>query len=112
MERMQTYVQYFWKNHLEKHFEEEETILFPALQHPLTEAAIADHKEIRELIKTPDDLSLLADQLEKHIRFEERTLFPFLEKELPEEVLTDIGKRLQQVHGVTEQDNYTDEFWV
>lgn len=114
-ERIHTYVQYFWNNHLEQHFKEEETILFAAIQDSLCEQAIAEHKELRKTIAataTTDNLNLLADTLDNHIRFEERILFPHLEKILAEETLAAIGKRLQAMHETHPKDLYADEFWV
>lgn len=119
-ERMQLYVQYFWDNHLRQHFEEEEKLLFAALQDRLCNQAISEHNNIRQLAAAvgsiipvlPEQLSLLADSIDNHIRFEERTLFPHIERELPEEVLTDIGLRLKLLQEGHPKDNYPDEFWV
>ncbi|RYY14781.1 MAG: hemerythrin domain-containing protein [Chitinophagaceae bacterium] len=119
-ERMQSYVKYFWDNHLLKHFVEEETILFTASQDDLVSQAIADHRHIRQLVEDtnlgkpvkPEQFKSIADALDDHIRFEERVLFPHLEKELPEIKLIELGNRLQQLHQAPEDDNYVDEFWV
>jgi len=119
-ERIQPYIQYFWDYHLQQHFEEEEKLLFAALQDDLCDQAILEHNNIRELVASvnriipvrPDKLILLADTVDNHIRFEERTLFPHIEKELPEEVLADIGLRLKLLHEGHPKDNYHDEFWV
>jgi len=119
-ERIKPYVKYFWDNHLRLHFEEEETLLFTALQDNLVAQAIAEHKHIKQLVGTitgtgpfqPDQFRALADALDKHIRFEERILFPYIEETLSEEKLTLLGKRLKQIHQTGEKDNYPDEFWV
>lgn len=119
-ERMQPYVRYFWDNHLQQHFKEEEEILFASLQDSLCDKAIAEHANIRQLFDTinsiipvlPEKLSLLADTLDDHIRFEERTLFPHIEKELPQETLAEIGRRLDGLHEGQPKDNYPDEFWI
>jgi hemerythrin-like domain-containing protein len=119
-ERMQSYVQYFWDNHLQQHFEEEERLLFATLQDSLCDQAISEHNNIRKLVEAvnsitpvpPNELTLLVDSIDNHIRFEERTLFPHIEKVLPEEVLTDIGIRLKLLHEGHPKDMYADEFWV
>jgi hemerythrin-like domain-containing protein len=118
--RIQPYVRYFWTQHLQQHFGEEESLLFSAAQDELCRQAEAEHREIRELILTishmealtPDNLHLLADLVDKHIRFEERVLFPHLEKILPEEMLASIGQRLTELHQTELKDQYPDEFWV
>jgi hemerythrin-like domain-containing protein len=115
-ERMRPYVKYFWDSHLKRHFEEEETLLFAAVQDELTERAYAEHREIRQLVESlstqPEPFRLLADAVDRHIRFEERILFPHIEKTLPETRLAEIGKRLQQLHQQVEKDDYADEFWT
>lgn len=119
-DRIQPYIKYFWENHLQKHFEEEETLLFILMQDSLVEEAIAEHKHIRQLMRAffttetvdPTQLNILADTLDNHIRFEERILFPHMEEKLPEEKLTELGSRLQELHPIREKDDYPDEFWV
>ncbi len=118
-DRIRPYVQYFWDNHLEQHFLEEETVLFAGLHDALCEQAIAEHAVIRQLIVetsaadiTEDKLSLLADSIDNHIRFEERTLFPHLEQLLQGNPLMAIGERLRQMHEAHLPDIYPDEFWV
>lgn len=118
-ERIRKYVHYFWDDHLQKHFEEEETILFNKIQHELCEKAYAEHTQIKGLIEEIDrgdapleKYILLADVLEQHIRFEERTLFPFLEKTLDPEQLSEIGTTLGPLHETANTDTYPDEFWL
>lgn len=118
--KIQPYIKYFWDNHLQKHFEEEETLLFALMQDSLIDVAIAEHKQIRQLIAAslttnPIDssqLNILADTLDNHIRFEERILFPHMEEKLPKEKLAELGSRLQELHPMREKDDYPDEFWV
>lgn len=119
-ERIQPYIKYFWENHLQKHFEEEETLLFILMQDSLVEEAIAEHKHIRQLMRAffttetvdPTQLNILADTLDNHIRFEERILFPHMEEKLSEEKLAELGSRLHELHPIREKDDYPDEFWV
>jgi hemerythrin-like domain-containing protein len=71
---------------LEPHFRAEETWLFPLLDEgglrTLFDRARADHKRLRELIRSAADpvtAREFADLLEAHVRFEERELFPRVE---------------------------------
>ena len=116
--RMKKYVQWFWQNHLEQHFLEEEGILFNAIPHPLCDEAIEQHTEIKKLIcdictnhPSGNSFSQFADMLDQHIRFEERTLFPLLEMEIPSELMENIGQKLDALHSEQQQDDYPDEFW-
>lgn len=119
-ERMQPYIRYFWNNHLKRHFEEEETLLFCLLEDSLMEEAIRQHEQIRKLIVVTiaieqtdaGQLHILADVLDNHIRFEERVLFPHMEESLSEEKLAKLGSVLQQLHPIREKDEYSDEFWT
>ena len=115
-ERIKNYINYHWDNSQSFHFDEEEKILFPYSDDELTQRAIDEHKEIRELLKTLNEvedfelLMLYADKVTEHIRFEERVLFPHLENILTEEQLAEVGKKLNEIHHHAE-DEYHDEFW-
>ena len=115
-ERIKNYINYHWDNSQSFHFDEEEKILFPYSNDELTQRALDEHKEIRELLKTLNEvedfelLTLYADKVTEHIRFEERVLFPHLENILTEEQLAEVGKRLNEIHHHAE-DEYHDEFW-
>ncbi|MBX3239450.1 MAG: hemerythrin domain-containing protein [Chitinophagaceae bacterium] len=112
-ERIQNYARYFFNEHLQPHFEEEESLLFRYADDELCKRAIAEHRQIADIIeKNPDDLTGFADRLDTHIRFEERFLFPHLEKTLPEETLAVVGDQLRELHANPKPDNYEDEFWV
>ncbi len=119
-ERIQPYVKYFWDNHLQRHFEEEETLLFACLQDSLVEQAVLEHRHIRELVDTvsntnavtENQLNNLVDTVDGHIRFEERTLFPHIERELTEKKLAELEVRLRELHQGQEKDEYLDEFWI
>ena len=118
-ERLRPYVLYFWNDHLEKHFQEEESLLFREVEDPQCRQAIAEHQQIEDLIASVREgdssnsanYSQLADLVEKHVRFEERQLFPFLEKAIPEDRLSEIGAQLENMHGSDAADVYQDEFW-
>ena len=115
-ERIKNYINYHWDNSQSFHFDEEEKILFPYSDDELTQRALDEHKEIRELLKALNEvedfelLTLYADKVTEPIRFEERVLFPHLENILTEEQLAEVGKKLNEIHHHAE-DEYHDEFW-
>lgn len=117
-ERIQLYVVYFRKHYLDKHFKEEEALLFhPSENDPLCQKAIAEHRLLEKMMDdfstkvTARQLLDFADQLDGHIRFEERVLFPQLEKSLSEEDLASLGEKLKALHAVPIQEDYPDVFW-
>lgn len=118
--RMRPYIKYFWQQHLEQHFAEEENLLFSLVNDDLTEQAIIEHKHIKQLVEaivhaadvSSDELNTLANTVDDHIRFEERKLFPHIEQQLSDKELAELGLRLQQLHATPEKDDYVDEFWL
>lgn len=119
--RIQPYVKYFLDNHLQHHFEEEETQLFIGLEEDkLVANALAEHQDIMgqidEVLSSANlDYSMLerlANAVDAHIRFEERKLFPHLENVLDENRLVEIGKILEMSHQTVDKDEYKDEFWA
>lgn len=118
-ERIRSYVLFFFKEDLEKHFTEEEQLLFCelAVDDRLRKVAEADHRAIRQLIgliteskHNPALLNQLADLLEKHIRFEERELFNHLQENIKEEDLAQIAKRFSNSSKLID-DQWEDVFW-
>jgi len=115
--RLQSYVIYFFKKHLDRHFQEEERLLFQDISSPLCLRALEEHRLIRELADAiegdgpEESFGVLADLVDSHIRFEERQLFPFLEKSLSNEELSRVGAALNRLHSHPEPDSYEDEFW-
>jgi iron-sulfur cluster repair protein YtfE (RIC family) len=92
---------------IEKHFTEEEEILFPAVEGKDTETDILienvleEHCRMRELISNlrmgkdiEENLYKFGALLEKHIRKEERVLFRKIEEVLTEEELGNLGEKL------------------
>lgn len=118
--RMQAYVQYFWDTHLQPHFGEEEALLFRQVPHKFCEAALAQHRQIQDLVgqitaagtAPPEAYAALAALIDEHIRFEEREVFPYLEASLSAESLSRIGAALKKTHAAPPADNYPDEFWL
>jgi len=119
VERIRKYVQYFWHQHLQSHFREEERILFAPIMDRQVQRAINEHKYIRQVIKElpnyPENkerkiLGKIADIVDEHVRYEERELLPHLERKLSEEQLEKIGELIQKHHSSL-QDHYEDQFW-
>jgi hypothetical protein len=112
------YVQWFWKNHLQEHFREEEQILAPHLPatNELVKQMMDEHQEIEAMVhinaNIEDETLLLnlAQTLDDHIRFEERQLFPYAEKTIPEKELNLIYEQLSRER--THCKNWETEFWV
>jgi hemerythrin-like domain-containing protein len=112
------YVQWFWKNHLEEHFREEEQILAPHLpaDNELLKRMFDEHESIEAWIQINENipdatlLSNLAQAINDHIRFEERQLFPYVEKVIPENELNLIYEQLSKEP--VECEKWEKEFWV
>ena len=118
-ERISNYVTFFFKEDLEKHFKEEEQLLFSKLpaDDVLRKQAEADHQAIYKLVaaieKKKDDavlLNKLADELEKHIRFEERELFNHLQDNIKADDLEAIANRFPNSSKAIDE-KWKDVFW-
>ncbi len=114
VERIKTYADWFFENHLIPHFDLEEEHIFSLLEpdSELVTRALADHRRLKSLFANTDDieesLHKIEDELEQHIRFEERILFPEIQKYATEEQLALI-ENIHNEEGF--QDNVEDEFW-
>lgn len=120
IERIREYVQYFWHQHLQPHFLEEENIFFVPIKDKLVQRAINEHKHIKQQIEDlacysgnneRKSLAKIADMVYEHVRYEERDLFPHLEKKLSKEQLENIGEEIEKHHPTSLQDQYEDQFW-
>lgn len=118
-DRISKYVLFFFKEDLEKHFKEEEQLLFIKLpvNDILRRQAEADHNIIYKLIdeirRNMNDIFLLnqlADALEKHIRFEERELFNHLQNNIRIKDLEIIAKRSSNNNSEIDE-KWEDVFW-
>lgn len=119
-ERIKSYVQYCFSQHLFDHFEWEETIVFPLVeeQNPLRKKALSQHKKLRKLYERLEtepekweiNLGLIEELLENHIRFEERELFNYIQDENSESILDKLGEELNHVHTSFIED-WSDSFW-
>jgi|SRR5690606_10081925 len=114
VKRIKKYSDWFYKEHIEPHFNLEEELIYPILNsdHELIKKAISEHRRLQRLFNDTDDLekslSLLEEELEKHIRFEERILFPEIQINARPEQLT----LIEEHHNDTAfEDNLSDEFW-
>ena len=120
LERLRKYVDYFWINHLEEHFKEEEELLFKHLDDPLCDKAKEDHQLIQKqvelitnsIVQQPQNYIDLIEMLNNHIRFEERELFSHLENILPLEILQATKNFFSPQNYTANKNNYADEFWV
>lgn len=119
--RVIDYVLFFYRNHLEQHFAEEEQYIFPLLEESDTmiQQAILEHDVIRSLIaklndgeRSVDLLKKLEKKLNDHIRFEERQLFPRIEQFASENELSDAGNIIAEIHRSNEEPVWDDEFWL
>lgn len=118
-ERISNYVLFFFKEDIEKHFREEEQLLFCILpvDDVLRKQGETDHQTIYRLIaaieEKKDDTSLLsqlADELEKHIRFEERELFNHLQNNSRADDLEAIANRSSNNSKAIDE-KWEDVFW-
>ena len=118
--RICEYVYYFWQQHLQPHFQEEEKFLFAPIKDRQVQRAINEHKYIRQQVKDlaqysennlRKGLAKIADLVDDHVRYEERQLFPHLERTLSKEQLENIGKQMEKHQQLSLGDVYEDQFW-
>ena len=113
-ERIKLYLNWFWKNYLNQHFEVEEKYIFPVLgsSHDLVKKALVEHRRLKRLFESSTDilknLSMIEEELDAHIRFEERVLFNEIQLVATEEQLQLIELNHNDVEFI---DNETDVFW-
>lgn len=114
-ERIKKYTDWFFKNHILKHFEEEEKYIFPILgnDHPMVKKALADHKRLISLFNEKKNieasLKSIKEELEAHIRYEERELFKAIQADATTEEL----QKIEDIHNeIKFEENTTDQFWL
>ncbi len=118
MERITRYVQAFYEADLKNHFLKEEELVFSLLPgNELVERAIAEHRELEDMISaiaggSVEQLRMLPEKLDSHIRFEERVLFNRIEAEAPSEALTKVGETIKALHEDEVPFQWEDEFWL
>ena len=114
VERIKKYVDWFWENHLQAHFDFEEKYMFPILgkENKLIKRALREHSRLKRLFTATDkierNLSLIEEELTAHIRFEERILFQEIEAIASKEQL----KVIEEAHSKNLTDEWEDEFWT
>lgn len=117
--RISDYVKHIHLGTLEKHFKDEELLLFRILpeQDELRKRAVSEHAGIRSLLNrvagTEVDYTILqelADTLEAHIRFEERILYNELQQQLSEKNLQSLSARTTAQNGSADEE-WSDPFW-
>lgn len=112
--RMKLYIDWFFKNHLQPHFELEEKYIFPILgnENVLIKQAIEEHKIISRLFcdtsHIETSIKQIQEDLEKHVRFEERVLFDEIQKVASSENMEEIIKLHTNEKFI---ENTTDVFW-
>lgn len=103
----------FFESDLQKHFQVEEDVLFPAMRGlsgagELIDQLLAQHSTMRLLrdeLRKGDSRSIattlleFADTLEAHIRKEERELFPIYEQQASRELMSLVGDVIHNVLG-------------
>jgi iron-sulfur cluster repair protein YtfE (RIC family) len=113
--RIKVYCEWFWENHLQTHFEEEESLIFPILENDnqMLKQAMSEHKRLRKLFSTWENpertLGQIEEELEKHIRFEERILFPVIQEKATYSQLEAIAAHTERKKFV---ENGKDPFWI
>jgi hypothetical protein len=113
-DRIQSYVHWFYRNHLMPHFELEEKIIFPLLgaSNPKKDIALQQHQAIRNIAEKEildyNDLDQLQRFIQEHIRFEEREVFHDIQE----------SGRIEELQGLAASgsngkftDNESDPFW-
>ena len=115
LERIKSYADWFYQQHILPHFEIEEQYLFPVLgsNHELVKRALSEHRKIKRLFEAENELqnklSLIEEVLESHIRFEERVLFNEIQAVATAEQL----KEIELNHTEEKfEDNMNDPFWL
>lgn len=111
-ERIKSYSDWFWKNHLMAHFEVEEKYIFSVLpaDDPLIIQAFSEHHRLKKLFESddiPESFRLIEQELDQHIRFEERVLFNKVQQVATPEQL----QLIEENHNTPFDDNWEDEFW-
>jgi len=112
--RIKCYVDWFFIEHVQPHFEQEEKYVFPILgmQHELVKQAMTHHRRLTRLFNSLEEiekvLGQIEEELEQHIRFEERILFNEIQQIATLEQITLVESHHNE-HKFHE--NTKDEFW-
>ena len=113
-ERIKTYADWFYENHILEHFQKEEKYMFPVLgsEHKLIVQALEEHKILLALFtdtaQIEDSLKQIQTLLKAHIRFEEQILFNEIQSAATPQELEKIAQFHKDEKYV---DNLNDIFW-
>lgn len=113
-ERIKTYTNWFYENHILEHFQKEEKYMFPVLgnENELIIQALEEHKILLELFTDTTQIEYSLKQiqilLKNHIRFEERVLFNEIQSAASSQELEIIEKFHRNEKF---KDNLNDVFW-
>ena len=111
VDRIKKYTDWFWKKHLNAHFEFEEKYIFPILgnENALIKRALQEHEKLKELFSSSkENLLSIENEISSHIRFEERILFEEIESMATATQL----KLIESAHSEITNDDWHDEFWL
>lgn len=113
-DRIKTYTNWFYENHILDHFQKEEKYMFPVLgnENELIIQALNEHKILLKLftdtIQIENSLKQIQTLLKDHIRFEERILFNEIQSAATPQEL----EKIEQFHSNENfKDNLNDVFW-
>ena len=114
-DRIKTYTDWFYKNHLCEHFKIEEELVFSVLDsnNELVQRALSEHKNLNYLFTSKENIKETLEKIETdlkaHIRFEERELFTEIQNTATESQL----KKISIAHSEEAfKENNSDEFWI
>lgn len=114
-ERILRYSRWFWRNHIEPHFELEKRCLFPllGLNNVRVKKALANHRRLSRLFSQDKDLERSLNRIEEelgtYIRFEERILYNEIQKMANPE---DLARIRACHHSPSISDGeWLDQFW-
>lgn len=114
LQRIKQYTDWFFKNYIESHLDEEEKYVFPILgfEHELVKKSMRKHRRLRRLFSEKTNLvknlNQIEEELDRDLRFEERELFKAIQKQASSEELREIEKKRTKKEFV---DNEEDIFW-
>lgn len=114
LQRIKKYSDWFWENHLKKHFAIEEKYVFPILgnKNDFVKQALVEHNHLTALFGQKTEISFALERIQKdlesHIRFEERVLFNKIQEQAT-------ARELQYIQQYHEKEIscgfWEDEFW-
>lgn len=113
-DRIKTYTNWFYENHILAHFQKEEKYMFPVLgnENKLIIQALKEHKILLDLFtdttQIENSLKQIQTLLKNHIRFEERILFNEIQSAATPQELEIIEKFHSNENFA---DNLNDIFW-